>query len=203
MTSTPRPTVRLALQSLEAREVPTAALAAGVLTVRGSDLPDHIDIDSFTWDGVDYVRVNENGFTTDFLASAVRRVRVFSGGGDDDISHNVGGLNAALYGEAGDDLIYGDAGRDYINGGAGFDTLKGYGGNDILVGGPDNDKLYGGDGYDRLYGGAGNDWLNSGSKTEPAYGGPGWDTNAHIWAYSGARATDINQGVAQTCVFLA
>src|SRR4026207_2496780 len=119
MTSTHRATSRLALQLLEPREVPTAQLAAGTLTVRGSDMADHIAIASVTWNGDEYVRVAENGVVTDFLATAVKRVRVFGNDGDDYISHNIGRLNAVLYGGDGDDMIYGDAGRDYINGGGG------------------------------------------------------------------------------------
>jgi RTX calcium-binding nonapeptide repeat (4 copies) len=132
----------------------------------------------------------------------VRGVRVFGYGGNDYISHNVAGINAAIHGGDGADDLHGDAGRDYLNGGAGNDTLHGWGGNDTLVGGPNHDNLYGGDGYDHLYGGAGNDWLDAGSRPEPAVGGPGWDANAHIWAYNGARATDINQLASSTCVFL-
>jgi hypothetical protein len=183
--------------------MPSASLAGGVLTVRGSDGPDDIAVNPVTVDGRAYVRVAENAGFTDFLASQVRRVRVFGNGGDDDISHNVPGLNAALYGGDGRDLIYGDAGRDYLNGGPGDDTLDGWGGNDTLVGGAGQDKLYGEDGYDHLYGGPDNDWLNAGSAAEPASGGTGWDFNAYRWAYNGARMTDIDQQVSGTCVFLA
>ncbi|HJZ94388.1 MAG TPA: C2 family cysteine protease [Gemmataceae bacterium] len=203
MTSALRPTTRLALEPLEAREVPTASLVNGVLTVRGTDMADEITIDRVDTPDAVYVRVTENGQATDFRASDVRRVRVFANGGDDYIAHNFAALNAVLYGGDGDDTIYGDDGRDYLNGGAGFDTLHGWGGNDTLVGGDGNDKLYGEDGYDHLYGGGGRDWLNAGSAAEPADGGPGRDFNAYVWVYNGARATDINQLASQTCCFLA
>src|SRR5215218_4154531 len=118
MTPALRKSARPTLQALEARDVPAAFLANGVLTVTGSEAGDRIDIDPVTWDGVAYVRVTENGWFTDFLAAEVRRVRVSGNGGDDSISHNVGGLNAALYGGDGRDLIYGDNGRDLLDGGA-------------------------------------------------------------------------------------
>jgi|GEM_PF-3415613 len=202
MTPAPRRTSRLVLQLLEARDVPTATLANGVLTVQGTDMGDQITIDHVVGPGPGDIRVTENGQFTDFPAGLVRRLRVFGYGGNDYISHNVADINAVLHGGDGADAIHGDGGRDYLNGGDGYDTLHGWGGNDTLVGGLNHDNLYGGDGYDQLYGGAGNDWLDAGSRAEPAVGGPGWDANAHIWAYNGARATDINQLLSQTCVFL-
>src|SRR5262245_33862983 len=208
MTAAPRKTshvahvAHLGLELLEARDVPTATLANGVLTVQGTDMADQITIDHVVGPGPGDIRVTENGFFTDFPAGLVRRVRVFGNGGDDYISHNVAGINAALFGGTGADDIHGDGGRDYLAGGAGNDTLHGWGGNDTLVGGLNHDNIYGGDGFDQLFGGAGNDWLDAGSRAEPADGGPGWDANAHFWAYNGARATDINQLLSQTCVFL-
>src|SRR5262249_20960737 len=182
MKSTHRSTVRLARQALEAREVPSASLDHGVLTVRGSNMADQIGISRIIIPGTVFIQVNENGQTSEFPAFQVHRVRVFGNGGDD--------------------TIYGSSGRDYLNGGDGDDNLYGLGGSDTLVGGGGNDKLYGGDGYDYLYGGTGNDWLNAGSRAEPAYGGAGRDFNAFVWTYNEARATDINQGLSQTSVFL-
>src|SRR5262245_19697340 len=193
MTAAPNKTLHLALELLEARDVPAATLTNGVLTVQGTDMGDQITIDHVVGPGPGDIRVTENGQATDFPAGLVRRVRVFGNGGNDYISHNVGGINAVLHGGDGADDIHGDAGRDYLNGGAGNDTLHGWGGNDTLVGGLHHDNLYGGDGFDQLYGGAGNDWLDAGSAAEPAVGGLGWDANAHIWAINGARANDINQ----------
>ena len=136
MTPAPRKTGRLALELLKARDVPTATLANGVLTVQGTDMTDHITIDHVVGPGPGDVRVTENGQATDFPAGLVRRVRVFGHGGDDYMSHNVAGINAALHGGDGADTIHGDGGRDYLNGGAGNDTLYGWGGNDTLIGGP-------------------------------------------------------------------
>jgi len=203
MTPALRKSARPAIEALEARVVLTSTLANGILTVNGSEASDSIDINPITWGDTPYVRVIENGQVTDFLASQVRRVRVYGNGGDDQISHNIGSLNAAIYGGDGRDLIYGDNGRDYLNGGAGNDTLHGWGGNDTLVGGDGKDKLYGEDGYDRLSGGAGSDWLDAGSPAEPAAGGAGYDFDAYRWALNGARTGDINQELSGTCVFLA
>src|SRR5262249_36381600 len=147
-----RSTARLALQSLETRHMPSASVANGVLTVRGSDMADDITVQRILIPGTLLVRVIENGQVTDFPAFQVRRVRVFGNGGDDTISHNIGSIGAALYGGDGSDTIYGDDGNDYLNGGAGDDTLYGWGGNDTLAGGAGEDKLYGGGGYDHLYG---------------------------------------------------
>jgi hypothetical protein len=202
MTPTLRKSARPVFEALEARLVPASTLVNGVLTATGGDMADNIAINPVSLNGMSFVRVNENGVETDYPADAVRRVRVFGNGGDDTLSNNVAGLNAALSGGDGRDLIYGDNGRDYLDGGAGRDTLHGWGGSDTLVGGQGADNLYGEDGYDRLYGGIGSDWLNAGSRTEPAVGGPGWDFNAYVWAYNGARITDINQTAASTCVFL-
>jgi len=132
----------LDLQHLEARDVPTATLANGVLTVQGTDMADQITIDHVAGPGPGDIRVTENGMATFFTAGLVRRVRVFGNGGDDYISHNVAGINAALYGGAGRDEIHGDGGRDYLAGGAGNDTLHGWGGNDTLLGGLNHDNLY-------------------------------------------------------------
>ena len=193
---------RPSLQALESRHALSSTLVNGVLTVSGTDGPDDIAVNPVVYDGVAHVRVIEGAWATDYPASQVRRVRVFGNGGDDDISHNVPGLGAALFGGDGRDLIYGDDGRDYLDGGAGRDTLHGWGGNDTLVGGDGGDKLYGEAGYDRLAGGSGDDWMDAGSRAEPAVGGAGYDYNAHVWAVGGARITDVNQAESQTCVFL-
>src|SRR6478752_3899255 len=104
MTPALRRSARPAFEILEARYLPSAVLANGVLTVNGSDGPDDIAVNPVTVDGRAYVRVAENTGYTDFLAAQVRRVRVFGNGGNDDISHNIPELNAALYGGAGRDL---------------------------------------------------------------------------------------------------
>jgi Ca2+-binding RTX toxin-like protein len=178
MTAALRKTARLALQPLETRHLPSATLANGVLTVRGTDMADCITVQRVAIPGTVFVRVIANGQATDFPAFQVRRVRVFGNGGNDTISHKIAGLGAALFGGDGRDNINGGDGNDYLSGGAGDDTLHGWGGNDTLAGGAGDDQLYGGDGYDHLYGGACNDWLNAGSAGEPALGGPGWDFNA-------------------------
>jgi hypothetical protein len=202
MTPALRKSARPNLDALEARHVLSSSLAQGVLTVTGTEGADFIAIDAIIMNGQDYVRVAESGLVSDYLASDVRRVKVYGNAGDDRVSHNVAGLNAVLHGGDGRDVLYGDAGRDYLSGGAGNDTLYGWGGNDTLVGGDGRDKLYGNDGYDRLSGNGGNDWLNAGSAGEPAEGGGGYDFNAYVWTVNGARPTDINQQAASTCHFL-
>ncbi|MBO0700154.1 MAG: hypothetical protein J2P46_17270 [Zavarzinella sp.] len=177
--------IRPGLEPLEARDVPSATLANGVLTVTGTDKADDIAIARVVWPGTLFVRVVENGQPTEFPSFQVHRVRVFGNGGDDRIANYVGGLNAVLYG------------------GSGNDTLQGGGGNDTLAGGTGKDKLYGGAGFDHLYGGPGSDWLDAGSPGEPVFGGTGYDFNAQVWAYNGARPADIRQPASHTDAFLA
>src|SRR5262245_64918664 len=105
-----RSTARLALQSLETRHMPSASVANGVLTVRGSDMADDITVQRILIPGTLFVRVIENGQVTDFPALQVRRVRVFGYGGDDTISHRIGGLSEALFGGGGRDNVYGGGG---------------------------------------------------------------------------------------------
>src|SRR6059058_5899455 len=105
MSSMQQPRVRLAVNVLEAREVPAATVDHGVLTVRGTGIADHLTINRVIIPGTVFVQVNENGQTSEFPAFQVRRVRVFGNGGDDYISSNIAGLNAVVYGGYGRDTI--------------------------------------------------------------------------------------------------
>ena len=166
----------------------------------GSEAANSIDVNPVTVDGRAYVRVVERS-VVDFSATTSAASACSATAATTTCPTTSRPERRPVRGD-GHDNIYGDNGRDSLNGGPGDDTLHGWGGNDTLVGGDGFDKLYGDDGYDRLSGGGGNDWLNAGSAAEPAAGGGGWDFNAHVWSYGGARTTDINQGVAQTCDFL-
>jgi Ca2+-binding RTX toxin-like protein len=65
--------------------------------------------------------------------------RLFSGGGDDDVT-----------GMAGNDMLDGGTGNDSVWGGSGDDRLTGGTGNDMLTGGYGSDHLNGGNGNDVL-----------------------------------------------------
>jgi Ca2+-binding RTX toxin-like protein len=69
------------------------------------------------------------------------------------------GIDAELYGGAGNDLISGGSGDDRIFGEGGCDVLLGLAGNDTLLGGLGDDWLFGGPGVDILDGGPGHNHL--------------------------------------------
>lgn len=74
---------------------------------------------------------------------------------------------------------WGGPGPDVFDGSAvvGIDlAIRGGGGDDVLTGGTGNDRLYGGDGDDTLIGGPGNDLLRGEAGTDALTGGPGSDS---------------------------
>ncbi|MGR9235068.1 hypothetical protein ACU8NU_26320 (plasmid) [Rhizobium leguminosarum] len=109
-------------------------------------------------EGDDEIRTSLTSFTMAGYANVERLT--FTGTG-----------NAALTGNAGDNIITGGTGNDTLNGGDGADTL--FGGDGI-------DTLSGGDGSDQLYGGIGNDILSGGAGADQFFGGDGDDTASYI-----------------------
>ncbi|HEX8915320.1 MAG TPA: hypothetical protein VF796_23405, partial [Humisphaera sp.] len=115
------------------------------------------------------ITVTLNGASKVFADSAITRVRVDGGLGDDDVrfvgTHlkadvNGGYGNDYILTDAGGDAIHGNAGNDTINSGDGDDYVDAGDGDDVVNGGAlGNDQLYGGRGKDRLFGYAGNDRL--------------------------------------------
>ncbi|MDD5244530.1 MAG: calcium-binding protein, partial [Syntrophorhabdaceae bacterium] len=90
-------------------------------------------------------------------------------------------LNDTLYANAGiDTAIRGDEGNDVLYGNTGKDVLYGNEGNDQIVGGCDDDILRGGKGDDYLYGQNANDIMDGGSGNDILSGGQGDD--AYIFA---------------------
>ncbi len=69
----------------------------------------------------------------------------------------VGAVNGAVLGTAGNDVLTGTAGNDSIDGLDGNDQINGGAGNDFLFGGAGNDRIDGGAGSDHIDGGAGFD----------------------------------------------
>ncbi|QOV89037.1 calcium-binding protein [Humisphaera borealis] len=168
----------------------TATLVSGLLTVRGTNLADKIDITQIpgaagaTAEKV-VVRINTQTFS--FSASAVKKVEVYGRGGADDINLHgeppptpiidppppfpipVGtGLSIPL-------PSIGLRVAATVYGGWGDDTILGGRSNDTLLGGRGNDQLNGGLGTDKLFGDDGNDSLTASPGNDSAYGGAGFD----------------------------
>ncbi|MFM9058616.1 MAG: beta-propeller domain-containing protein, partial [Planctomycetaceae bacterium] len=111
-------------------------------------------------------------------ATAVGRIIVYGGLGNDTIRINVPGnsrITSTIFGGPGNDVITGGDGADTIDGGAGDDSINGGSGNDSIRGGPGNDALVGGLGNDALVGGLGRDTLRGGAGRNSLDGGPGID----------------------------
>ncbi|MFO0808696.1 MAG: hypothetical protein U0746_08755 [Gemmataceae bacterium] len=170
---------RLAVVRLEDRCTPaTATLTGGVLTVTGTAGNDRLAIRLTSG------QLTVDGQSATFQASAVGRIVVDAGGGNDTVLLSGiaapaiiygGNGNDTITGGNGNDTIYGGNGVDTIDGGAGSDTLAGDYGNDSLSGGAGDDILYGGADDDYLNGGTGNDWLIAGAGRDTLSGGDGVD----------------------------
>lgn len=195
----------LNLERLEERAVlASASLANGVLTVKGSNLSETINVAQN--DG----SITVTGHNGSFNANSVNRVVVYGYGGNDhiDVRSVRGSANftgTSLFGGFGNDFMVGTAVRDYIYGEGNNDTLFGMDGSDVLSGGDNNDKLFGMAGYDYLYGGYGVDFLDDGNRSAQEFfdGGYGTDYNADVVAIAGTTINDVAQNNTPTCSLLA
>jgi Ca2+-binding RTX toxin-like protein len=162
-----------AIECLECRRFLSATLAKdGTLIVKGGDHPDNVNV---YVSAAKTLTVQESGGkATDFVLSRVKRVVIRGGGGADylNVDDSVS-IPAALYGEAGsdilvggngDDMLFGGTGDDHLAGGLGDDLLVGAAGDDRLLGNEGSDTLGGGDGRDQVYSGPGKDLLKKGDK---------------------------------------
>ena len=136
-------------ENLERRRMLSASLKAGLLRVSGTGGDDRIKL------GFDAGRivVTTNGVRDgQFLATAVRKISLNAGGGDDYVSMSARITVAALLdGAAGDDVLVAAAGSDTLVGGAGDDVLRGMAGNDRLQPGTGGNTVDGGrDGNDTV-----------------------------------------------------
>jgi uncharacterized protein YkwD len=124
---------RLNLEYLEGRECPTTVnLFNGILTVLGTD-------------NAETIILGQSGSTISvagrsFSATAVRRIVVSAGKGDD-LVRNDTTIAATLYGGLGNDRLIGGSSRDVLYGGHGNDYLNGRQGVDRLIGGAGDDQL--------------------------------------------------------------
>ncbi len=193
---------RLTLLRLEDRNTPTtASLTNGTLTVTGTSAADRIAVRLAAG------RIDIDGLPDAFAASAVGRVVVDAGSGDDVVALTGLPVTAVVYGGNGTDRItggsakdwlYGGAGNDTIDGGTGDDIISGDLGNDTLSGGAGDDMIYGGAGDDTLIGGAGNDYLSGGAGSDTLAGGDGHDRyfDNYTAARVGSGAAGILRAVA-------
>jgi Ca2+-binding RTX toxin-like protein len=139
------------LESLESRRLMTTTLENGVLTVRGSEEQDNVNV----WQPAPEVtRVEHNGEVTDFATDDVKSIFVSVGAGDDVVVLGKTEANAKICGGDGNDTLSAGEGNDTIYGDGGDDYLFGRGGRDHLDGGDgtghDADDIFGGDGLDTV-----------------------------------------------------
>jgi Ca2+-binding RTX toxin-like protein len=154
------------LHALEARRLLSAAVADGVLLVRGTAQRDEIVV---RLEGGIFT-VTENGVATTFDATGVNAVVIRAGDGDDAIrvDESVLGfwdVNApppttGISYTAFDIEIHGEGGDDWIQCGSGDDALFGDIGNDSIWAGEGDDEVYGGNGKDTLDGYSGDDLIS-------------------------------------------
>jgi hypothetical protein len=141
-----------------------AGVRDGVLRVVGTGDDDHVLVTKLFGKyrvAADFLP----GHLRSFDGSAVARVEILTGDGNDDVA-----LVAGVPGR-----IAGGAGNDRLVGGWGASILQGEAGDDVLIAGPGDAVLVGGDGDDRLLGGFGRDVLIGGSGADRLAGGFGDD----------------------------
>jgi hypothetical protein len=222
--SKPKTTRTLQIVHLESRALPaTASLIGGTFAVTGTSSNDLLTVIeqngrmSVTSGGKAVKIWNNGAFKTDVGVSAVAKVFVDAGKGDDVIDcssvHSVpcqlkatsgnnvlkgGQLRDSIYGGSGSDTIFGGNGSDELHGGAlgseihsgsGSSTIYGSTGNDTILGGSGNDLIYDAGGNNIINGGDGNDTVYAGNGNNTVDGGAGNDL-----IYGGTGTNVINGG---------
>ncbi len=113
------------------------------------------------------------------LIKNVKGIKINGGGGDDDITLDLGAdldnIDATILGGRGDDTIGGGSGNDVLRGGGGDDEVSGGLGNDDLWGGWGNDQLLGDEGSDSIWGQGDSDTVVGGLGDDGLWGGDGSD----------------------------
>jgi hypothetical protein len=161
------------MEAVEARQLLSAAVDHGVLTIQGTRRGDDIAV---TLASPRTVQVVMNGERFTFDRRSVGKVKVLGNDGDDFISLGLEFTGPAyVSGGAGNDQIGGGSGDDTLYGDDGADQLSGSRGNDLLHGGAGRDYLNGYDGDDQLFGDANADVLSDGDGDDTLYGGRGGD----------------------------
>jgi Ca2+-binding RTX toxin-like protein len=131
----------------------------GTLLVQGDEESDTLTIRS----RADNLEVVDADGIVDYQVkrSAVLRIEVEMGGGDDQISIDdsqgafTDTIPTLLDGQDGNDAIVGGRGGEVLFGGEGADLLLGGAGADSILGEGGDDHIFGGAGVDKLDGGAG------------------------------------------------
>jgi Ca2+-binding RTX toxin-like protein len=150
----------------------------GVLTVRGTDAKDNIELKRVG----SQITITRDGEFEEYRAVDVKKVVVLGGSGNDNIKLNT--VPAEVFGGDGNDLILGSNGRDILRGESGHDTMvagegddyvEGNAGNDSILGGAGHDHIYAGSGDDRVYGHSGNDTILGEDGHDALWGGTGND----------------------------
>jgi extracellular elastinolytic metalloproteinase len=148
-TATSSKLVTIAVVALQAD--PLIPGATDLVVGGGDATADAIHFDPVDNDGT--IAVTLNGVVLGNYQPTGRLI-AFGQGGDDDIEVAGSiGLQAWLYGGAGNDLLKGGGGLSLLMGGAGDDTLIGGRGRGVLIGGQGADRLVGGASDDLLIGG--------------------------------------------------
>lgn len=135
---------------------PGVSLTKGALTVIGNTTDDTIAIAA---EGTTKIAVTFNGTKTTYDRTAVRKLLVAAGSGNDKITLNLPAALAAklpvkVTGDAGNDSITSNVAGAF-DGGEGNDSITGSSGNDKIVGGVGDDTLISSGGKDSISGGAG------------------------------------------------
>ncbi len=126
-------------ESLEARQLLSASLVNGVLTVTGTNAGEAITVSrAFQFPFVT-TQVYENGVRTFNSPLLVSSVEVDALAGNDTVRIGAGVPTSVITGGAGNDYLRGGDYDDKLAGESGIDSLDGGGGNDALFGGADFD----------------------------------------------------------------
>jgi Ca2+-binding RTX toxin-like protein len=138
------------------------SLAGGVLTIKGTDLNDAVEVRYVEEVGggvsaapTDFIRVtlsNPTGDRVEFFHTASVDSIEFFGYAGNDVFTNATFVGATISGGSGNDFLNSGFGNDVIEGGPGSDAVFAGDGHDFVVGGPGNDNLNGGNGNDHLIG---------------------------------------------------
>jgi len=198
---------RLAVESLEHREVPAIFLTAGSLVVYGDGSNDTITI-NINRNGTettadDKVVANRISVTPSQLGNLIfTETKSFDLSKVQSIMANLhGGTNSFNNGTDFKCYVTGGNGPDTIITGGGPDTIYAVGGNDYVDGGAGNDTIWGGSGNDTMAGGLGIDNLNGGTEHDRMFGGTAYGSLAEadgINVIKGGSGNDTIYGAGAT-----
>ena len=155
---------RSVVERLEQRQLLSASLDDGLLTITGTDGNDRVSIMKGAKGNL--LQVTLNGQKSTFKKFDVKRVLIDGMDGNDSLQVWEAGMSfnvpVTIRGGDGNDTLSGASGKDVLEGGAGDDLLSGGKDNDRLDGGAGNDRLLGGKGRDTVFGGVGDDTIITG-----------------------------------------